>query len=325
MSHRWPLAILPTGRPYFDFSVSGASDTAIRTPWTDDKTSGEDSAGSLKDHLIEVHRRHPGFTESCAGRCTDEHGMTSYDWLCEVATGRDTLPQGGRILDLACGSGVLLGLLRNRLPGAEALVGVDMSPAELDLARRRLEGRDVVLHEGVAQDLSFAEASSFDTVLCHWALTLMEPVEPVFSEIVRVLQNGGTFAAIVDGDPVQAPGYEAINDLVFGYVRDEVPTVGTRDLGDPRIRKPAILDALARDQFPNAEVTTQTKVFTLEGEARLLAEEAVGFFYAAFVLSAPARAALIDELTALLMVQASSREPTFSLPVCRLVVHNVGG
>ncbi|MEM9839602.1 MAG: class I SAM-dependent methyltransferase [Pseudomonadota bacterium] len=294
-------------------------DAAIRTSWTDEADQREGSTESLKEHLIEVHRRNPGFTESCAGRCTDAEEKTSYDWLCDAALDQ----QGARVLDLACGSGVLLSLLRDRIPDAQALVGVDMSAAELDLARQRLEGQSVMLHEGVAQDLAFADAASFDVVLCHWALTLMDPVEPVFSEIVRVLASGGTFAAIVDGDPAEAPGYQAVNDLVFAHVRAEVPSIEKRDLGDSRIRKPGSLAALARSFFPRASVTTQTRVFTLQGEARMLAKEAVGFFYAAFVLSPLARAALIDQLTDLLAAQAEGGVPTFSLPVCRLLVRTI--
>lgn len=296
--------------------MRGESDAAIRTPWTDQAEQREGGPEQLKAHLIEVHRRNPGFTESCAGRCLDAHGETSYDWLCDAATDQ----RGARVLDLACGSGVLLSVLRDRLPGAKALVGVDMSAAELDLARARLDGRGVVLHEGVAQNLTFAATASFDTVLCHWALTLMDPVAPVFSEIARVLTGGGTFAAIVDGDSAAAPAYDDVNDLVFAHVRAEVPSMGDRDLGDPRIRKPAALERLARSFFPEARVTTQTRVFTLQGEARMVAEEAVGFFYAAFVLSPPARAALIDELADLFLTQADGNAPTFSMPVCRLLV-----
>lgn len=299
--------------------MKSTSDAAIRTSWTEKADPPETGAESLKEHLLEVHRRNPGFTESCATRCTDEEGKTSYDWLCDAAVDQDST----RVLDLACGSGVLLSLLRDRIPDATALVGVDMSPAELDLARQRLKGRGIVLYKGVAQDLAFADDASFDTVLCHWALTLMDPVEPVFSEIARVLAGGGTFAAIVDGDLAEAPGYKAVNDLVFAHVRANVPTIGERDLGDPRIRRPQSLDALARSVFPGAGVTTQTKVFTLRGDAHELAEEAAGFFYAAFVLSPQARGVMIDQLADLLADQAGGGIPTFSLPVCRLVVRNI--
>lgn len=291
---------------------------AIRTAWTD---NGDGDAQSLKDHLLEVHRRYPGFTESCAGSCTDAEGRTSYDWLCDAAVEYED----ARVLDLACGSGVLLSLMRDRIPNADLLVGLDMSAAELDLARRRLDERDVDLHEGVAQDLSFAASGSFDTVLCHWALTLMDPVEPVLSEVGRILAGGGAFAAIVDGDPAEAPGYSAVHDLVFKHVRAEAPSISERDLGDPRVRKPVALEALARSAFPEANVLTQMKTFALQGEPRVLAEEAAGFFYAAFILSKSARAILIDELAALFTEQAEGCLATFYLPTCRLLVRTPMG
>jgi len=39
--------------------------------------------------------------------------------------------------------------------------------------------------------------ASFDAVLCHWALMLFVPLDPVVAEIARVLAPGGTFAAVV--------------------------------------------------------------------------------------------------------------------------------
>lgn len=286
---------------------------AIRTAWTDDRDAGPQS---LKDHLLEVHRQNPGFTESCAGGCTDGEGRTSYDWLCDAVAAHES----PRVLDLACGSGLLLSLVGQQVPDTELRVGLDMSAEELDLARRRLEGEGVVLHEGVAQDLSFAADASFNTVLCHWALTLMDPVEPVLSEVARVLAPGGSFAAIVDGDPAEAPGYAAVDALVAGYVRNDVASIGERELGDSRVRKRGSLEALAREAFPTATVTTQMKTFTLEGESLALAEEATGFFYAAFMLSPTARAALIDQLAALFAEEARGGAPVFSLPTCRLLV-----
>lgn len=292
-------------------------ESAIRTSWTDALENNEEPClNSLREHLLEVHRRHPGFTEGCATKCKDAAGRTSYEWLCDVI-GPARHP---RILDLACGGGFLLEQCHARYPDADALAGVDMSPAELALARTRLAGKDVALHEGLAQDLSFAETGSFDAVLCHWALTLMDPVEPVFREVERVLASGGVFAAIVDGDPAGSPGYAAINDLVFKYVRTELPTYGDQDLGDPRTRTPQTLAALVRSLFATADVSVETSIFSLSGVPEALAEEAAGFFYAAFILPTPVRARLLSELTALFEENAEDGTARFLMPVCRLIV-----
>ncbi|MEL6112493.1 MAG: class I SAM-dependent methyltransferase [Pseudomonadota bacterium] len=299
---------------------------ALKTPWTDNlSASTEPNPASLREHLLEVHRRNPGFTESCALKCRDANGQSTYDWLAAIPEQQgeqDTGKKNGqnpenRILDLACGSGLLLEKCRDRFAGAR-LYGVDMSEAELGLARRRLQGRDVSLIQGVAQDLCFAQDNAFDTILCHWALTLMDPIEPVFSEIARTLRAGGVFAAIVDGDPAMAPGYQAIDETVFGYVKAELPAYGDRDLGDPRTRNPDALLDLARTHLPDADITIHPATVALSGPADRLAAEAVGFFYAAFVLPTARRQALIEDVAKCLATLTPGDEATFTMPVCML-------
>lgn len=289
---------------------------AIKTQWTDRlRANGAPEPASVKNHLIEVHRRNPGFTESCASKCVDAEGRTSYEWLADVIAPQQHL----NIMDMACGSGVLLAELRNRHPNAN-LTGVDMSRAELNLALDRLRTKNVNLHEGMAQDLSFASAGQFDAVLCHWALTLMDPVEPVLHEVLRVLAPGGVFAAIIDGELTAAPHYNKINDLVFDYVKQELPSYGDHDLGDPRIREPEKAAALCRSVFPSASVRIESTTVALQGEAQSVAAEAVGFFYAAFILPKPTRERLIAEAASLISHGESSRSGTFSMPICRLEV-----
>lgn len=292
------------------------SDSAVTTSWTDALKADEVPCPiSVRRHLLEVHHRNPGFTESCAAKCKDLNERTSYEWLCNVI---DPM-QHRSILDLACGSGVLLELCRARFP-QQTLTGVDMSPAELALASKRLSGQNVTLHEQLAQDLSFVKRASLDAVLCHWALTLMDPVEPVLREIKRVLAPGGVFSAIIDGDPEAAPGYAEINDLIFKHVQIKLPTYGDYDLGDPRTRTPRSLAALARRIFKTKNVSVETSTFTLEGEPVSVAREAVGFFYAAYILPAAARKRLINDLAAFLRGSTQKGAAVFSMPVCRLIV-----
>ena len=70
-----------------------------------------------------------------------------------------------------------------------------MSQAELNLAKTLADTATLV--HAKAQNLEFIGDEEIDVVLCHWALTLMDPVGPVLEEVSRVLKPGGTFAAIV--------------------------------------------------------------------------------------------------------------------------------
>ena len=58
----------------------------------------------------------------------------------------------------------------------------------------------------------------------------------------------------------------------------------------------------------------------VKGAAETLAEEAAGFFYAAFVLAPEARARMLADLAALLAGMAPDGPPRFAMPVNRLVV-----
>ncbi len=293
------------------------TDAPLRTDWTDRLARGTaPDPAALRAHLRTIHRDHAGFTESCALRCRDAAGRTSYARLAEAVE-----PDRHRVLlDVACGSGPLLELCHATLPPGMRLIGIDMSPEELALARARLPAGRADLVEAQAERLDFLSDGSVDVALCHWALTLMDPVAPVLAEIARVLAPGGRFAAIVDGPAAAAPGYGAVHDLIYRHVQAELPAYGTVDLGDPRVRSAGDLRALVHAAFPGARVRVETGVVTMSAPAEALAREAAGFFYAAFVLSPAARVRMLADLAALLSGIAPGSVPTFSMPINRLLV-----
>ncbi|MGM0554979.1 MAG: class I SAM-dependent methyltransferase [Myxococcota bacterium] len=151
----------------------------------DDKTLGQQL-------LQDFHRRHPGATSRSLAHGRTADGESSYDLLCNAA---QQAPHNATIVDLGCGDGYLLELVRGALPGSY-LVGVDMSRAEVDAAKERLAGSQPELLVACAQSLPLADAS-VEVVLCHMALMLMENVERVVSEIARVLRPGGVVAIVV--------------------------------------------------------------------------------------------------------------------------------
>lgn len=281
----------------------------LDTAWVRSLRAGiRPTEAQLRDHLLAVHARYAGFTESCAKRCVDPAGRNSYEWLTELVS------TGDRVLDLACGSGVLLDLCHRRFGDAIQLSGVDMSADELALARARL-GSHARLQRAFAQDLTFADDGDFDVVMCHWALAQMDPIEPVLKEVARVLASGGTFAAIVDGEPGTSASYDRLDALIFEWVAAECPGYATCDLGDARVRRRVEMERLLRTHFPDATVAFEPSVVRLDSEPSILAREAVGFYYASFVLSAEAHARMLDAVEAFF-----ETERTFEMPIHRLLV-----
>jgi ubiquinone/menaquinone biosynthesis C-methylase UbiE len=102
---------------------------------------------------------------------------------------------GMRILDLACGPGTLSRrLARMVAPGGE-VVGVDLAPGMVDLARSatianaRFEVMDI-------EQLSFA-SGSFDAAICGHGFQFAPDLPRALSESRRVLRAGGRLAASV--------------------------------------------------------------------------------------------------------------------------------
>lgn len=274
------------------------------------------SNADLRDHLMVVHRDHAGFTESCAVRCQDMLGRNSYEFLADIVDPA----RHRRILDLACGSGILLEICHRRCGPMAALTGLDMSSEELDLARKRNPDPTIKLRQGVAQNLDSFDDGTFDVVLCHQALTLMDQVPQVLREVNRVLKPGGTFAAIVDGDPEIAPGYKEVHNAIYDLVQLEHPNYGKVDLGDPRVRKSRDLRQLVRETLKGAQVEIESAVFDLHAAPDILAREAAGFFYASYVLSVPTHHQMLQDLEDLFARQQKVDCSRFALPVNRVIV-----
>ena len=99
---------------------------------------------------------------------------------------------GQRVLDVACGTGVVA-LTAGRL-GARA-TGLDLTPELLERAREnsRLAGVDIDWREGDAEQLPFDEAT-FDVVLSQFGHMFAPSPGVVVSEMLRVLKPGGTIA-----------------------------------------------------------------------------------------------------------------------------------
>ena len=294
--------------------------SGLSSIWTDSLANNQQPGDkALLAHLRTVHQNNAGFTEKCASSCRDKAGRNSYEWLAEIVPDVD----GIRVLDLACGSGPLLKILYDRNKKFK-LKGADISPEELELAKARLPKGSVDLLELKAQNLTAIDDNSIDVVLCHWALTLMNPITPVLNEIRRVLSSGGKFAALVNGPMDAAPGYNDVYNLIYKYVQAKLPRYGEIDLGDPRIRSTDSLKNLLSEAFPDANISIETSMVSMEGSVAEVAETTAGFFYASFILPPETRRILLSELSNLLIVSKQSgdqeRQGRFSMPINRLVV-----
>jgi SAM-dependent methyltransferase len=105
---------------------------------------------------------------------------------------RARIRAGQRVLDVACGTGVVA-VTAARL-GAKA-TGLDLTPELLERAREnsQVAGVEIDWHEGDVEKLPFEDAA-FDGVLSQYGHMFAPRPEVAMAEMLRVLKPGGTLA-----------------------------------------------------------------------------------------------------------------------------------
>jgi ubiquinone/menaquinone biosynthesis C-methylase UbiE len=209
-------------------------------------------------------------------------------WAGRVADAARILP-GHRALDVACGTGVLARTLNERVGAGGSVVGLDVNPGMLAVARRTQP--DIEWREGRAESLPF-DSASFDAVASQFGLMFFENKRTALAEMMRVLRRGGHLAVAVWDRLENAPGYAAVTSLLerlFGSEAAEALrtpfALGNREsllaiFHQAGVRQPQLstVDGTARFQSMRSWIYTEIKGWTLadrideDGFERLLAQ-----------------------------------------------------
>jgi len=134
-------------------------------------------------------QRHQHFTERTL---IETLAALDVEALVEHAESQQRVP---RLLDAACGTGVLLSLLHERIPSAE-LYGIDGSQDMLALAHKRLAGvshlqlEHVVVRPNAQAGFPFP-AESFDLITCTNVLHALPDPIATFTALYSLLAPGG--------------------------------------------------------------------------------------------------------------------------------------
>jgi len=106
---------------------------------------------------------------------------------------------GERVLDVACGTGVVARLAAGAVGAAGTVAGLDINPGMLAVARGSTPaGTAIQWHEGSAEAMPLPDAS-FDAVLCQMGLQFMPDKRAALGEMRRVLVPGGRLVLNLPG------------------------------------------------------------------------------------------------------------------------------
>jgi ubiquinone/menaquinone biosynthesis C-methylase UbiE len=183
-------------------------------------------------------------------------------WQRQLAPAQQTmlalagLAPGERVVDIACGTGLVTFAAADAVGPAGDVVGTDISDVMVKLAatRARTRGLDRVRFERMdAEDLSPLSDASFDVALC--ALGLMYVPDPLkaIREMTRVVtpatDRGGRVVAAVWGQRSRC-GWADIFPIVDAQVRSEVCplffSLGTGDRLADVFREAGLVDVVTQ-------------------------------------------------------------------------------
>lgn len=97
---------------------------------------------------------------------------------------------GGKVLDVATGSGGFINFLVEGLQSYDEIVGIDTKEGMESVFEEQFTGKHICYQKMDAAQMDFAE-NSFDTVCISNSLHHMPNVERTLSEMMRVLKPGG--------------------------------------------------------------------------------------------------------------------------------------
>ncbi len=129
------------------------------------------------------------------------------------------LRRGERVLDVACGTGIVARLAAGRVGPEGAVSGLDLNPAMLAVAREAAPAEASIAWIHAPAENMPLEDERFDVVLCGMGLQFFSDRSAALREIRRVLVSGGRLVANVPGPT--PPPLHAMADSLRRHVNPE--------------------------------------------------------------------------------------------------------
>jgi ubiquinone/menaquinone biosynthesis C-methylase UbiE len=127
------------------------------------------------------------------------------------------LQPGEKVLDVACGTGVIARLAAEAVGPTGSVTGVDVAPDMIEVAKATTvpAGAAIEWHVSDAASLSFAD-ETYDVALCQMGLMFMEDRAGALAELRRVMKPGGRVAINTPGT-IQPP-FELMEQAIVEHI-----------------------------------------------------------------------------------------------------------
>lgn len=213
-------------------------------------------------------------------------------WAEHIVRSVGVLP-GDRILDLACGTGIIGRVAKERAGTAGRVVGIDANAAMIATARR--VAPDIEWLQGDAAQLPATTAEPYDVVICQQGLQFVPDRAAAAAEMWRVLRPDGRVGVSVWRSDEEMPVLRELRRIAEERVG---PVVDRRHgFGDAHALETLLLDA----GFQNVRVEPVRLTMRFDDGAtfiRLNAMALVGMSPAAPELDDQARARVVASIVA---------------------------
>lgn len=139
------------------------------------------------------------------------------EWARYLVDAAEVQP-GQRVLDVACGTGIVARTAAEALAGTGSVAGTDRNEAMLTVAARLAPA--IEWREADAAQQPFADGS-FDVVLCQAALMFLPDRVAALREMGRVVAEGGTVAVQVWDRLAGQPAYGPLVEVAAAHAGPE--------------------------------------------------------------------------------------------------------
>ncbi len=168
--------------------------------------------------------KHVSFTGTIPETYDRHLGPVVFEPYARDLASRLQMKDGMRVLETACGTGIVTRRILERLPASGRLVATDLSQAMLDHAREAL-GSDarVEWRTADAQALPFAD-NSFDAVAMQFGIMFVPDKPLALREAHRVLKQGGRLVHNAWDSFAKNAFARITHEVLAGAFPDDPPT-----------------------------------------------------------------------------------------------------